>query len=148
MWQETPPKEPQSEHVSPSSRLGDVAAMLRVMRPLNGTVADPVLRRRRLLADLCRLVGVSVGSVDPESVNGAKTPTKPPAPADGAPANDSELSPRMEQTLRHLLDGSSEKEVARKLSLSRHTVHVYVKALYRRFAVSSRAELLAKHFKR
>src|ERR1700722_8109704 len=53
------------------------------------------------------------------------------------------LSRRQDQTLQHLLEGDNEKQVARKLSLSRHTVHVYVKALYRRYGVSSRAELLA-----
>ena len=34
------------------------------------------------------------------------------------------------------------------MALSQNTVHVYVKALYRRFGVSSRAELLAKHMNR
>src|SRR5207253_7675932 len=34
------------------------------------------------------------------------------------------LSKRMKETLQHLLAGDSEKEVAAKLSLSPHTVHV------------------------
>ena len=59
-------------------------------------------------------------------------------------ANDGALSPRLEQTLQSLLSGDSEKQVAHKLGLSRHTVHVYVKKLYRRYGVSSRGELLAK----
>lgn len=53
------------------------------------------------------------------------------------------LSPRMQQTLECLLAGASEKEVAAQLNLSSHTVHDYVKKLYRHFHVSSRAELLA-----
>ena len=58
------------------------------------------------------------------------------------------LSPRMEQTVRWLLGGDSEKQVAAKLRLSQHTVHVYVKALYRKYKVSSRGELLAKWVKK
>ena len=40
----------------------------------------------------------------------------------------------------------SEKQIARKMDLSCHTVHDYVKALHKRFDVSSRAELMAKAF--
>lgn len=54
------------------------------------------------------------------------------------------LPPRLAQTLAALLDGLSEKQIARKLELSQHTVHNYVKALHQRFEVSSRGELLAK----
>ena len=56
----------------------------------------------------------------------------------------SELPPRLAQTLEELLVGSSEKQIAMKLDLSRHTIHNYVKALHQRFGVSSRGELLAK----
>lgn len=58
--------------------------------------------------------------------------------------NDPHLSPRQRQTLQCLLTGDSEKEVAHKLQISRHTVHIYVKELYKRYQVSSRGELLAK----
>jgi DNA-binding CsgD family transcriptional regulator len=58
------------------------------------------------------------------------------------PAQD--LPPRLSQTLSELLAGRSEKEVAARLDLSRHTIHNYVKALHQRFEVSSRGELLAK----
>jgi DNA-binding NarL/FixJ family response regulator len=123
-----------------------MSAMLRVMQPLNVSLPDPVQRRRRLLADLCRLVGASVGA-GPHLVTPSQT--EPVTSAEPTlPMPKVELSPRLEQTLRHLLNGDSEKQVAKKLNLSRHTVHVYVKALYRRYLVSSRAELLAKHLKR
>ena len=55
-----------------------------------------------------------------------------------------DLPPRLAQTLQELLGGSSEKQIAHKLELSRHTIHNYVKALHQRFQVSSRGELLAK----
>jgi DNA-binding NarL/FixJ family response regulator len=38
--------------------------------------------------------------------------------------------------------GDSEKQVAARLGLSQATVHQYVTALYRRFGVRSRAQLI------
>lgn len=55
-----------------------------------------------------------------------------------------ELSPRLQQTLTHLLSGASEPQIAELLGLSQHTVHNYVKTLYRKFDVNSRPELMAK----
>jgi DNA-binding CsgD family transcriptional regulator len=53
------------------------------------------------------------------------------------------LGPRLVQTLDFLLEGLTEKEIASRLSISKHTVHVYVKQLYQRYRVNSRAGLLA-----
>ena len=53
------------------------------------------------------------------------------------------LSRREFQTLGLLLDGLSEKEAARAMSLSVHTLHVHVKSIYRAFGVTTRAELMA-----
>jgi DNA-binding CsgD family transcriptional regulator len=151
MLQDDPTRKSPIDADHPTTRVGDLAAMLRVMRPLNGSMPDHTVGRRRLLADLCRFIGVKVGTLPPESLGFPPTPTAggdSPDPVESIPEPVSELSPRLEQTLRHLLGGDSEKQVARKLALSQHTVHVYVKALYRRFEVSSRAELLAKHLKK
>jgi DNA-binding NarL/FixJ family response regulator len=54
------------------------------------------------------------------------------------------LSKRMIDTLQLLLAGDSEKEVAIKLGLSQHTVHIHVKNIYKRLTVCSRAELMTK----
>jgi len=54
------------------------------------------------------------------------------------------LSQRHTQTLLGMLRGLSEKQVARALHISPHTVHVYVKRLYRQFDVQSRGELIGK----
>lgn len=54
------------------------------------------------------------------------------------------LSPRQWATLRQLLAGDSEKEVARALGISQNTAHVYVQGIYRWFDVRSRSELLAR----
>ena len=60
----------------------------------------------------------------------------------------SSLTPRLRETLRCLLEGESEKMVAARLGLSTLTVHEYVKAVYRHFRVSSRAELMAYFLRR
>ncbi|WP_168219080.1 response regulator transcription factor [Limnoglobus roseus] len=52
------------------------------------------------------------------------------------------LTPRLRDVLMALRSGDSEKQIALRLGLSRHTVHEYVGALYRRFGVSSRPELM------
>ncbi len=57
------------------------------------------------------------------------------------------LSRRQRETLELLLAGNAEKQIAARLKISRHTVHVYVKSLYKRFDVNSRPELLAKWVK-
>ncbi len=53
------------------------------------------------------------------------------------------LGPRLRQTLSLLLSGHSETIIAAQLSLSRHTVHQYIKMLYCRLGVCSFTELLA-----
>jgi DNA-binding CsgD family transcriptional regulator len=56
-----------------------------------------------------------------------------------------QLSRREREVIVFLLGGDSVKQVARRLELSEHTIGDYVKHIYKRFAVNSRAELLA-HF--
>jgi DNA-binding NarL/FixJ family response regulator len=138
MW-----KQPSTEMSIPPAagrpvRVGDMKAILRVMKPLDGTIPDPILRRRRLVADLCRLVGMSVGAEITPRHSSSDHPFH---------AKD-DLPPRLTQTLELLLIGASEKQVAHQLKLSPHTVHGYVKSLYRLYGVGTRGELLAKHLKR
>jgi pSer/pThr/pTyr-binding forkhead associated (FHA) protein len=45
--------------------------------------------------------------------------------------------------LLHLVRGLSEKEIARKLEISQHTVHHHIRDIYRILNVHSRGELLA-----
>lgn len=68
------------------------------------------------------------------------------APAQ-VPANDDTLlglPRRQREVLIHLLSGASGKEIAARMEISTHTVADYTKALYRRFRVSGRVELLRK----
>jgi DNA-binding NarL/FixJ family response regulator len=51
------------------------------------------------------------------------------------------LTPRQDGVLRLLLDGYSNKEIARRLNLSPHTVKIHVSALLRCFAVQRRSSL-------
>lgn len=109
-----------------TTRLGDVSALVRASAHL----AIPedridITRRRRLVAMFCSLLGEQV-------MDGKSADTGPP------------LSRRQRETLELLLAGNAEKQIAARLSISRHTVHVYVKSLYKRFGVNSRPELLAK----
>ena len=54
------------------------------------------------------------------------------------------LTTRHQQLLAHLRGTKSEKQIAEYMGLSPHTTHNYVKELYRRLKVTSRAELLAQ----
>lgn len=53
-----------------------------------------------------------------------------------------------EAVLELMLVGLPEKEIARKLDKSFHTVHSHVKRVYRHFSVSSRPELIARLYDR
>lgn len=128
-----------------SARLGDMSALVRASKSLTISAnGDSVDRRRRLVAMFCKILGE-------QALNGQNhTPTNGHSP-NGKPANSSPavdpgppLSRRERQTLELLLVGNAEKQIATQLSISRHTVHVYVKSLYKRFGVNSRPELLAK----
>jgi DNA-binding CsgD family transcriptional regulator len=54
------------------------------------------------------------------------------------------LTPAQKTVLARLLRGDSEKQIARALSRSEHTVHTHIKSLHETFQVASRGELLAK----
>jgi DNA-binding CsgD family transcriptional regulator len=56
----------------------------------------------------------------------------------------SRLSPAQHRILRLALDGLAEKQMASRLSLSTHTIHNHLRAIYRAFQVHSRAELFAR----
>jgi DNA-binding CsgD family transcriptional regulator len=55
------------------------------------------------------------------------------------------LAPRLQPVLRYLMQGDSDKEIAAKLKLSRHTIHRYAQAIFAELGVHGRGELLAKY---
>ena len=97
---------------------------------LHRPVGDPRFTWREWW--LVRLVHGELGAM----VGGALAPADEPNP--------SSLPRRQRQTLDLLLDGLSEKQIAARLGLSRPTVHEYITALYRRWGVSSRGELMGR----
>jgi DNA-binding NarL/FixJ family response regulator len=103
-----------------------------------GGAVNRLDRQRRLLAELCRMLdprqprAVASRRVLTRSQNGFALPAG------------TRLTPRMAQTLERLLAGDSEKQIAGRLGRSPHTIHVYVKELYKRFGVSSRGELFSR----
>jgi DNA-binding CsgD family transcriptional regulator len=56
----------------------------------------------------------------------------------------SSIPPRLRQVLVCLLEGDSESKVASRLRITPATTHQYIKALYRRLSVNTRAELMAR----
>lgn len=54
-----------------------------------------------------------------------------------------DLTPRVRETLDCLLQGATEKEIAKSLGISPTTVHEYVMQIYRHFGVRSRPALMA-----
>lgn len=80
----------------------------------------------------------------PPAARVAATAAAPLIPPLQREARIASLPLRYRPVLRYLLAGDAEKQVAYKLRLSPHTVHEYVKALYRAFRVNSRSELLAQ----
>jgi len=54
------------------------------------------------------------------------------------------LSPRERQALALLSSGMSEREISCFMGISNHTLHGYVKTLYRLFQANSRPELLVQ----
>src|SRR5438477_13009433 len=104
------------------SRVGSVTSMLHLLQPLDGLASsDPITRKRRLLADLCRLIGDEVhpnSRIVPDRYgNGNGNGNTRHARVFSLTHGD-ELPPRLQQTLRSLLAGDSEKQVARRLNLS------------------------------
>lgn len=109
---------------------GGAISLLHLHRPPQ--VPDFSARERALLEFFHGEIGPLVGR--------ALTSAAEPTPES--------LSPRLRQTLACLVQGDTEKQVAARLGLSRATLHDYVTALYRRFGVNSRAQLLAHVLKR
>ena len=56
------------------------------------------------------------------------------------------LSTRELQIVQCVFDGANEATVARELGISCHTVHTYVRRLYRKLGVRDRCELLIQVF--
>ena len=55
----------------------------------------------------------------------------------------SPLTEREREVLAHILEGSSNKEISEKLSISENTVKTHIRNIYSKYGVSKRAELIS-----
>jgi DNA-binding CsgD family transcriptional regulator len=60
----------------------------------------------------------------------------------------SDLTPRVRQVLKCLLEGDGDKQIAARLGISPLTVNVHLKAIYLHFGVRGRSELMARWLRR
>jgi DNA-binding NarL/FixJ family response regulator len=58
------------------------------------------------------------------------------------------LVPQVRRVLRCMLEGDSDKQIARRMKLSPYTVNQYTKVIFRHFRVRSRTELMARWIRR
>ncbi len=61
----------------------------------------------------------------------------------GVPRQTGRLSPREQQVLQLIANGSENKQIARELRLSEATIKTYIRGVFHRLDVSSRAEAVA-----
>jgi DNA-binding CsgD family transcriptional regulator len=113
-----------------SPNLENRVLAITLVRPVDEP--DFTLRDRTFIAELQRAIALLVG--------GPLASFSEPRVAD--------LSPRQRQVLACLLEGDSDKQIAKRLDISGHTVNQHVKAIFKHFLVSSRGELLARWIRR
>lgn len=65
-----------------------------------------------------------------------------------APLEDAPLTPREREILTHLVDGATHVNIAARLGLSPHTVRDYMKSIYGKLDVSTRADLVREALRR
>jgi DNA-binding NarL/FixJ family response regulator len=138
-----------AEHIT--IRSCDITALVRVLEGTRALDAESAVSAMRdAITELVRHVDdAAFDETDRELLRTATTATT----NDEGRTSGIDLVPmpklrrRHQETLDYLLTGATEKEIAVKLGLSVHTVHQYVKAIYRRFHVSSRAQLMASRLR-
>ncbi|HMP04011.1 MAG TPA: FHA domain-containing protein [Gemmatales bacterium] len=112
----------------------------------NGTFVGPerVRKADARHGDLVRFGQVEFEVVAADSFDGSGKDTIRPTPALLAGITpEAELSEAQRRVFEMLFTECTEKEIAQRLGLSRHTVHNHVKVIFRIFNVHSRTELLA-----
>lgn len=77
----------------------------------------------------------------------AKAPSSPAAPARTGPAQPlplNALTPRQRDVLHYILQGRSNKEIARELDIAEGTVKIHLAALFGHFSAHNRTELATR----
>lgn len=99
---------------------------------------DELVAALKMVLDDAVYVPPSVASTASLALEGQVLTTRPPrsSPADT-------LTPRQREVLELLLEGKSNKEIARTLNLGEGTVKIHMAALFRTFGVNTRAAAAA-----
>jgi DNA-binding NarL/FixJ family response regulator len=88
--------------------------------------------------DLARIVGTPATAAASESSSSVSI--TPPAPADAPATRLGDLTARQRDVLNLLAEGSSTKEIARRLGLGEGTVKVHLAAIFRALGARNRTE--------
>lgn len=68
----------------------------------------------------------------------------PVAPVQAPAVGDAGLGAREQQVLQHVINGLSQKEIAKELGISVSTVNTYIQRIYEKLHVRSRSAIIAK----
>lgn len=77
-------------------------------------------------------------------IGSTRNPSDQARPLDDRKRREQQLTPAQYRVYKEFLLGRTEKEVAHLLKISIHTVHTHSRAIYAKFEVSSRPELLSR----
>lgn len=94
-----------------------------------------------IVAAALRLVLEGGTYVPPEIVSAAETPVSPATPGATAPVQERAFTPQEHKVLGALLEGKSNKRIARDLALCESTVKVHVRHIMRKLAVTNRTQV-------
>ena len=131
-------------------RIRESGLLVTDLKSRNGTFVDNL--RIQTSQILCgqgiRFGAVSFALADEKEQSESEEETDNPCGASGskgkpALAFQDTLSAAQRNVFDILMTGTAEKMIARRLNLSRHTVHNHVRAIFRTLGVHSRAELFA-----
>jgi len=122
--------------------------------PNNGPIT--VELQREAIAEFCRAIARGLekpSTVDSTGSKKASAKSKSELTTHSGNSNKSDktdnaeivaLAPRLRHVLEELMLGHSEKQIAMRSRKSIHTIHDYVKQLYKSLGVNSRGELFAR----
>jgi pSer/pThr/pTyr-binding forkhead associated (FHA) protein len=129
-------------------RLEDCGIEVSDLGSRNGTFVEDVrVRRGRVLPDqVVRFGDITFTVATVESTGEETEDPKETVRRRGQRSHPTEdaLSDAQRRVFELLLEGLPEKTMAKRLSLSQHTIHNHMRAILRRFGVHSRAQLMAR----
>lgn len=92
---------------------------------------------------ICFEIGAAIRSFVNSEISTRIDASRPMDPHAKYPTHP-DLTPAQRRVYEAFVEGLSEREVGERLKISVHTVHTHAKAIYKTFAISSRAELMRR----